>query len=109
MTYEGFETIEKKHRNTINSIQYNALRIIFKKDRRFGNKNLLELAKAQTVSDRMNYLKTEFINKALMEKKPIITEIVNSYNSFSYQNKDNRFMNIKTPLCDVKINRRYLL
>ena len=63
----------------LESIQNSALRAIFKKKREFGNKDLLKLAKIETIRKRMDKLNNTYIKKCVARKNPIITDLINSY------------------------------
>ena len=58
----------------LQSIQNNALSIIFKIKREFGNKALHELAKQDNIKVRSPKLKDRYLEKAVCQNKPIITE-----------------------------------
>ena len=85
----------------MNAVQYNALRIIYGKDRQFGNKNLLKLANIETLKDRMKNLKTEYTIKAIEKKNPIITDLVNEYKEFSHYGMSRFELHTRTPLCNI--------
>ena len=74
-----YSTLSNALKDILNAVQYNALRIIFEKDRKFGNKNLLMLAKVEPLKVRMRKLELEFIRKAIEHKNPIICDIINEY------------------------------
>ena len=52
----------------LESIQNSALRAIFKKKREFDNKDLLKLAKIETIRKRLNKLNNAYIKNVLHEK-----------------------------------------
>ena len=98
-----FDTLNAKLKNMLNSIQYNALCIIYNKDKSFGNSNLLNLAKIETIGERMNKLKNSFVNDALTSQNPLIEELVKDYKNFKCYGKNNFNLKKKTPMCSIKI------
>ena len=96
-----YDTLSNNMKDVLNAVQYNALRIIYDKDRRFGNKNLLKLANIETIKSRMNNLKLTYINSAIKNKNPIISELVDEYKNFYHYGMNRHTLNTKTPLCNI--------
>ncbi len=48
-----YDTSSTSLTDTLNAIQFSALRIIYNKERKFGNNNLLKLAKIEPIKTRM--------------------------------------------------------
>ena len=96
-----YDTLSNNMKDVLNAVQYNALRIIYDKDRRFGNKNLLKLANIETIKSRMNNLKLTYINSAIKNKNPIISEVVDEYKNFYHYGMNRHTLNTKTPLCNI--------
>ena len=98
-----YNTLNKKLKTILNTVQYNALRIIHGKDRSFSNKNLLELAEIEPLEERMLKLKNNYVNTALKNKNPIVCEVVESYKKFKYYGRTIKNLKKTTPMCDVTI------
>ena len=98
-----YNTFNKKLKAILNTVQYNALRIIHGKDRSFSNKNLLKLAEIEPLEDRMLKLKNNYVNVALKHKNPIVCDVVESYKEFNYYGRTSNNLKKTTPMCDVVI------
>lgn len=92
-----FSTLNKKNKESLQAIQTSALRIIFKKSKTFGNKNLLTLANEVPLETRLNELKNSYLDKAKANKNPIILDLINDYKEF----KEIDSLKPKTTLCDT--------
>jgi len=98
-----YNTLNKKLKTILNTVQYNALRIIHGKDRSFSNKNLLKLAEIEPLEERMLKLKNNYVNTALKNKNPIVCEVVESYKKFNYYGRTIKNLKKITPMCDIAI------
>jgi hypothetical protein len=98
-----YNTLNKKLKTILNTVQYNALRIIHGKDRSFSNKNLFELAEIEPLEERMLKLKNNYVNTALNNKNPIVCEVVESYKKFKYYGRTIKNLKKTTTMCDVTI------
>jgi hypothetical protein len=94
-----FDLIAEDERKTIDTIQNDALRIIFKKDRDFSNKKLLKLANEITIKARMSKLKNDYLCKALLKKNPLITKAFKEFKEFA----NGRNVQIKTIFSNYKM------
>jgi len=81
----------------LNVIQNNALRAIFKKKKEFGNEPLRLLAEELKLEDRMRDLKKRYLAKCINFDNPIITNLIEEYNSYA----NGRSIKTKTPLCGI--------
>ena len=75
----SYSAFSRDQRQELEVIQNSALRAIFKKKREFGNKNLLKLAKIESVKARMDKLNNEYLLKSLKNKNPLIMDMVQNY------------------------------
>jgi hypothetical protein len=98
-----YNTLNKKLKTILNTVQYNFLRIIHGKDRSFSNNNLLKLAEIEPLEERMLKLKNNYVNTALKNKNPIVCEAVESYKKFKYYGRTIKNLKKTTPMCDVTI------
>ena len=73
-----------------------ALRAIYKKDRLFGTKDLLELASETNKETRLTQLKKRNLDKAFKTKNPLICQISDEYNKF----KGGRILGVRTIFCN---------
>jgi len=91
--------ISKTNLNTLQIIQNNALRIIFKKPltTRTTIDWLHEKAKLIRIETRMINLRKRYIYKAVENKNPMILELIYEYLNF----KGGRNLSINTMLCDM--------
>ena len=94
-----FATLSQEYKNAINSIQYDALRIIYKRDRLFGNKELLDLAGETTLDVRLNNLNEKYLCRALITENPLIDTCVQEYLRY----KSWRVLKYRTALCSSNI------
>ena len=83
-------------KNTLNAIQYDALRVIYRKDRAYGNKKLLKLAQESNLDTRLNNLNEKYLCRAINTKNPLVTQAINEFKRF----KNGRFLTVKTSLCN---------
>jgi hypothetical protein len=91
--------ISKTNLNTLQIIQNNALRIIFKKPliTRTTIDWLHEKAKLIRIETRMINLRKRYIYKAVENKNPMILDLIYEYLNF----KGGRNLSINTMLCDM--------
>ena len=92
-----FNIISNAAKNKIEAIQNNALRRIYKKDRRFGNINLLKLATEAPITERMQSLHEKYMHNAIDTDNPIIQKLIVEYKNY----KGGREISVVTPLCSV--------
>jgi hypothetical protein len=100
MEYTSFiyDLLPPSLKNLINTIQNDALRIIYQKDRTFSNEKLYELSKEKTLEIRLDELKQNYLYKAMMQRNPLIKKSYSEYKSF----KGGRTLSIATIFCNAK-------
>ena len=82
----------------VDSIQNRALRIIYKKERQFGNVALHKLAEKKALAVRLRELKEKYLMKNLLTNNPIITSLRKEFKSL----RGARELKHKTILCDIE-------
>ena len=88
-----FNILPINAKKKLEAIQNNALRRIYKKDRRFGNANLLELAEESTIEERMQTLHEKYMLSAIESENPLIS-LIHEYQNY----KGGRTISVATPL-----------
>ena len=99
--YTGFmfDYLSTANKTKLEAIQNYALRVIFRKPREFGNENLLELAKIDTISARSNAINNRFLEKAEIHGNPIITDLIEEYLELRKSKTDKGRDLVQTLLC----------
>ena len=72
------------------TIQNNALRIIFKKDKVFDIGRLHELAGLETLKERSIEQNKKYITKAILKQNPLISELFEEHKDFKTNTKKKR-------------------
>ena len=88
-----------KHKASLQSIQNTALRIIFKKNRQFGNTALHQLSNIKKLDDRLAMLKNKFLDKAECTNNPIIVQLIKDFQRFNNSHE----LKPRTILCGTNI------
>ena len=78
-----FNILSKTHKLNLQRIQNKALRAIFYNQRHLKTKELHELAKIDTVEERMEKLKDKYLKKNLTNENPLITQMIEEYEIFN--------------------------
>ena len=86
-------------KKTVNAIHYTTLRTIYKKNREFGNANLLNTANDITMDERLSNLKENYFKKAIK----YICQLIEEYKSF----KGGRDISVPTAFCGSKVIDEY--
>ena len=92
--------LAKTNLNTLQVIQNNALRTILKKPllTRTSIIDLHKSAKIEMLKVRFETLSTRYVQKAMVNKNPIITELIEEFKNFS---SGGRVLPVKTLLCNM--------
>lgn len=90
-----FHMMVASTKKTVNAIHYTTLRTIYKKNREFGNANLLNTANDITMDERLSNLKENYFKKAIKYKNPLICQLIEEYKSF----KGGRDISVPTAFC----------
>ena len=79
--YAGFQfnLLSKANKNRLEALENNALRIIYRKKREFGNDNLHKLAGLEPLETRLNRLNDKFLEKAESLANPLISSLIDEY------------------------------
>jgi hypothetical protein len=93
-----YTCLSKENKNKLQIIQNNSLRIILKKNSHTRISELHKLANIDTIESRLRKLNSSYFRRGLINKNPIILELINEYINFSAA----RTVKKETPLCPVK-------
>jgi len=91
-----FDLMPSSSKKRLEAVHNKALRAIYKKDRLFGTKDLLELASETNKETRLTQLKKRNLDKAFKTKNPLICQISNEYKKF----KGGRILGVRTLFCN---------
>jgi hypothetical protein len=86
-------------KSTVNAIHHTALRIIYNKDKEYGNANLLKIANDITMEERLSNLKENYLKKAIKHKNPLICQLIEEYNCF----RGGHMISVPTVFCESKV------
>ena len=81
----------KTQRKELEVIQNSAMRTIFNKKREFGTKNLLKLAGVDSIRSRMDQINNSYLEKCILQKNPIIVDLIENYRSVQLDEKSKGF------------------
>jgi hypothetical protein len=93
-----YQMLNDDFKKKVDSIQSRALRIIYKKERQFGNVALHKLADEKALALRLRELKEKYLMKNLLTNNPIITTLKKEFKSLTGA----RELKHKTILCDIE-------
>ena len=74
------------------------MRTIFNKKREFGTKNLLKLAGVDLIRSRMDQINNSYLEKCILQKNPIIVDLIENYRSVQLDEKSKGFYSGSTIL-----------
>jgi hypothetical protein len=101
----AYNCMDKKSRNSLQSIQNNAIRICYKLNFNKTTKNQLstieihKIANIETIENRCETLKKDYIENAILSENPIICEIIREFKAFD----NGKILTHPTPLCKTAI------
>ena len=101
--YSSFlvNNISKSYLKTLEAIQNNTLRIIFRITwEEAPTLELRERAKVCKIEDRLKDLNKKYLKKALLTSNPLITNLIDDYLTFRRNNDPNN-TDTKTALCHI--------
>jgi len=93
-----YTSLNKENKTKLQVIQNNCLRIILKKNSYTRISDLHNLANIETIESRFKKLNSSYFRRGLINKNPIILELINDYINYSAA----RLIKKETPLCPVK-------
>ena len=93
-----YHCLSSENKNKLQLIQNNSLRLIFHKPLHTPIIDLHKLANLDTIESRFNKLNSKFIFKNLVNKNPLVCEVVSEFLNFSAA----RIIKYATPLCFIK-------
>ena len=96
--------MSKSTRKSVSAIHHTALRTVYKKDREFGNSNILELANDISLEERLCNLKENYLKKSISNKNPLIIQLVEEYRNF----KNGRVVTVPMVFCGSKVVDGYV-
>jgi len=94
-----FHLMSSNMKSTVNAIHHTALRIIYNKDKEFGNANLLKFANDITMEERLSNLKENYLKKAIKHKNPLICQLIEEYKCF----RGGHLISVPTVFCESKV------
>jgi hypothetical protein len=102
----AFNCMDKKNRNSLQTIQNNAIRICYKFNYDKISKNQLstteihKIANIETIEERCNTLKKDYLENAINSSNPIICKIIKEFKSFD----NGKTLKHPTPLSNTSIH-----
>ena len=90
-----------------NSLYVN-LKLLEKFIREFGNKNLLKIAGVDSIRSRMNKINNSYIDKCILQKNPIIVDLIENYRVVQLDEKTKGFCSSSTILNGNQFSKRIL-
>jgi hypothetical protein len=102
----AFNCMDKKNRNSLQTIQNNAIRICYKFNYDKISKNQLstteihKIANIETIEERFNTLKKDYLENAINSSNPIICKIIKEFKSFD----NGKTLKHPTPLSNTSIH-----
>ena len=87
------------NKNRINAIQYNSLRLSYKKPIKTKTTSLLVIANTTSIEERVNDLNTRYLGKCFLFNIEIIMELIDHYCNWYPSSKNPKY---KTFLCNYR-------
>ena len=100
--YSSFfiNTISSSYRKTLEAVQNNALRIIFRTTWEATSTSESQKAQVQTIEERLKNLNEKYFVEALLSSNPLIETLFEDYLSFK-ERTTNNYSTTKTILCHL--------
>ena len=94
-----YPLLSKLNQRKIDSIQYKALRIVYKQPIKTKTSTLLELAKTTSISDRITELNKRYLNNCIINNNELIVELISKYKNWY---PHSRITQYKTFFCNYR-------
>ena len=82
-----YSSLSETTKSSLQAVQNNAMRIIFKKKREYGNENLQRLSGVEPLESRMQQLTERYLEQAEINQNPLICDLIEEYEEFQTRNK----------------------
>ena len=92
-----FSCLNNQHKNKLQIIQNNCLRIILNKPKHFSIIELHKLGNITKLDERFTKLNSKFIMKSLVTNNPLLTDLALEYLNY----RGGRIISRETPLCFI--------